>query len=138
QILRPGRRAFQITDNAPQAGLFRSDPYVCRLDLGGAELELGDLAHRVELWVGQQVCGRLGKAERNEHHALRHIAVGAGLQHDLATSGRDTDETAGWNAQPVHLARVEPGDGLRLERVEIGGTTRHGARVPVLEEASGR
>src|SRR5690349_25070345 len=40
-----------------------------RLDLGGAILELRDLADRIELRVGQQIGRRFGVAERDEHHA---------------------------------------------------------------------
>src|SRR5271157_1129608 len=34
-----------------------------RLDLGGAELELGDLAERIECRIGQEIGGRLGVTE---------------------------------------------------------------------------
>ena len=56
------------------------------------------------------------------------------------TSPRRVDtrmKPPGGNAEPVHLARVEAGDRLGLERVEIGGAPRHRAGVPVLEQAPG-
>src|SRR5215472_17731834 len=49
----------------------RVDP----LDPGGAELELGNLAERIELRIGEQVGGRLHIGERDEHHAVRHRLV---------------------------------------------------------------
>src|SRR6266404_4195048 len=61
-----------------------------RLDLGGAELELGDLAERIERRIGQEVGRRLGIAERDEHHAVWHIRIDAHLDLDGATPGRDT------------------------------------------------
>ena len=62
--------------------------------LAGAELELRDLAERVELRVGQQVGRRLGEAERDEHHALGHVAVGARLQLDVAAPRRHAHAVA--------------------------------------------
>src|SRR3546814_6667636 len=61
----------------PYTTLFRSRSYRCvdRLHLGGAELELGDLAEGVELRVGEGVGRRFGEAERDEHHALGHVAI---------------------------------------------------------------
>src|SRR6188508_1386411 len=54
------------------SALLRRDPRhrIDRLDLGGAELELGDFAERIELRVRQQVRRRLDIGERNEHHAV--------------------------------------------------------------------
>src|SRR5437867_3777250 len=50
-----------------------------RLDLGGAELELGDLAERIEGGIGQYVGRRLGIAERDKDHAVRYVGIDAHL-----------------------------------------------------------
>src|SRR5262249_39112261 len=57
------------------AGRFGDGPH--RLDLGGAELELRDLAERIERRIGQDVGRRLGIAERDEHHAVGHVGIDA-------------------------------------------------------------
>ena len=54
-----------------RATLLRGLPDRDRLDLGGAELEFGDFADRVELRVGQDVGSGLGIAERDEHLTRR-------------------------------------------------------------------
>ena len=86
-------------------GLFR--PH--RLDLGGAELELGDLADGVELRVGQQIGGGLGEAEGNEDHALGHVPVLAHLEDDGAAAGRHFHEAAGGDAEGFGLRNVAEG-----------------------------
>ena len=50
-----------------RVSLFRGGHHLRLLHLARAELELRDLAHGVELRVGQQVGGGLGKAERDEY-----------------------------------------------------------------------
>src|SRR3546814_8228749 len=93
---------------------------VCSSELG-AELEFRDLAEGVELRVGQHVGGRLVEAEGNEHHALRHVAVGAHVQRDLAAPRRHLHHVAGLQPHGPQLERVEAGDGLRLAAVEHCG-----------------
>src|SRR5262249_13773198 len=46
-----------------------------RLDLGGTELELGDLAERIEGGIGQEIGRRLGITERDEDHAVGHVGI---------------------------------------------------------------
>src|SRR5215467_13637507 len=62
-----------------------------RLDLGGAELELGNLAERIESGIGQEVGRRLGVAERDEDHAVGHVGVDPHLDLDGAAAGRNFD-----------------------------------------------
>src|SRR5215471_5577596 len=62
-----------------------------RFDLGGAELEFGNLAERIEGGIGEQVGRRLGVAERNEHHAVGHVGIDTHLDLDGAAAGRDLD-----------------------------------------------
>src|SRR6202007_476704 len=66
-----------------------------RLDLGGAELVLRDLAEWVELRVGQHVGGGFGVAERDEHLARGNGAVAARFQLDRAAPGGDANLFAG-------------------------------------------
>src|SRR6516162_3765923 len=70
-----------------------------RLDLGGAEFELRDLADRVELRVGQHVGRGFGIAERDEHLTQGDGTVGACLQFDHAAAGGDADLLAGGDAE---------------------------------------
>src|SRR5437764_5066184 len=65
-----------------------------RLDLGGAALEFGDLAERIECRIGQEVGRRLGIAERHEDHADGHVRIDAHLDFDGAAPGRHADLVA--------------------------------------------
>src|SRR5215472_467699 len=64
------------------------------LDARGAELELGNLAERIELGVGEQVGGRLDVGERDEHDAVRHRVVLAGGELDRTAAGADAHHVA--------------------------------------------
>src|SRR5258707_9719112 len=97
--------------------LLRSD-LVGRRDFGGAELELGDLAERIERRVGQQVGGGLDVAERHEDHALGHVAVGAHLDLDNAAPRLDADHGAGAQLAPAELLGRPEVDRLGLDGVE--------------------
>src|SRR3546814_9149037 len=83
------------THSEKDSSLLRDGGGLHGLDPAGAELELRDLAEGVELRVGQHVGGRLVEAEGNEHHALRHVAVGAHVQRDLAAPRRHLHHVAG-------------------------------------------
>src|SRR5690606_18657930 len=112
--------------------LFRSfGGHFHRLDTSGAELELRDLAEWVELRIGEQVRCSLGEAERDEHHPFRNVPVRSRLELHLAATRRDTDELARSNAEALHLSRMEAGNRLGLQRVELAGASGHGPRVPM-------
>src|SRR3546814_1840304 len=64
------------THSEKDSSLLRGGGGLQGLDPAGAELELRDLAEGIELRVGQHVGRRLVEAEGDEHHALRHVAVG--------------------------------------------------------------
>src|SRR4051794_41648678 len=82
------------------------------LDPGRAELELGDLAERVERGVGEEVGGGLGVAEGDEDEAGGDVAVGAGGEIDGAAAGRDADGIAGGDAELPQVAGGEVDDGF--------------------------
>src|SRR5262249_46586944 len=125
----PRRQASSVTGSRSpftlaldRAGSLRRCHHLCLLHLAGAELELRDLAHAVQLRVGQQVGGSLGEAERDEPHPSAHVAIGARLQPPLAAPRRYANVAARLDAEPFHVAWVETGDGLRLQGIEVGGT----------------
>ena len=91
----------------------------------GAELELGDLAERVERGIGEQVGRRLRVAERHEHHVLRHVAVGAHLDLDRAAARLHANEVAGRELLLPHLPWRHEGDrlGLDLRRARWSGAS---------------
>src|SRR5690606_35136736 len=70
----------------------------------GAIFELGDLAERIELRIGEDVGRRLTIAEGNEDHPRRHVAVGTGRQLDRAPAGGYPDQVAPMAAE---MAQVE-------------------------------
>ena len=108
-----------------------------RLDPGGAELELGDLAERVQRRVGQEVRRRLGVAERDEDDPARHVAVDPALEFDCPAAGGHPDRVTG--AQP-HLGEVvgrEMGYRLGLDAVQHLRPPCHRAGMPMLEHAPG-
>src|SRR3954468_19953358 len=72
--------------------LFCGGPELDLLGSRRAELELRDLAERIERRIGQQVRGRFGVAERHENHVLGHVAVGAHLDLDRTAPGLQADE----------------------------------------------
>src|SRR5215469_11188653 len=78
-----------------------------RLYLGGAELELRDLAEGVELRVGQEIGRRLGEAEGDIDHPLRHVAVEPGGELDGAAAGRDPDHGPRPEAHAAEIASVQ-------------------------------
>ncbi len=120
--------------------LLRRDPRrrIDRLDLGGAELELRNLAERIKLRIGQQVRRRFHISERDEHHAIRHRVVLAREQLDRAAARRHAHRIARLNAELLDRAARKLSDRRRLQRVEHSGSTRHRAGVPMLELAAGR
>src|SRR4051794_3778426 len=70
-----------------------------------AELELGDLAVRVECRVRQQVGRRLGVAKRDEDQARGDVPVDARGQLNLSPARRDADGPARLDAQTMQVAR---------------------------------
>src|SRR4051812_35922206 len=74
------------------------------LDPSRAELELWDLAERVEGGVGEEVGGGLGEAERDEDEAGGDVAVGAGGELDRASAGGHADGGAGVDAETPQVA----------------------------------
>src|SRR5207245_7264285 len=105
---------------------------------GRAELELRDLAERVERRVGQEVRGGLDIGERDEHDAVRDGVVLARVKLDRAAPGCHPDAVTRRNAELGDLAAREIGDRPRLERIESRGAARHRAGVPMLELPAGR
>jgi hypothetical protein len=109
-----------------------------RLDLGGAELELGDFAERIELRIGQKIRRRLDKGKRNEHHAVGHCIVLARSKVDSAATGRDPHHVAWLDAKSRDGASRDAGHRSRLQCVESGSAASHGAGMPMFELAPGR
>src|SRR6516165_1855212 len=77
------------------------------LDPHGAELELGDLAVRVDLVDGQQVRRRLPEVERDEAVAGRLAVRDFHLELDGAAAGADPGHFAVGEAEPRGVVRVD-------------------------------
>src|SRR3954449_1685378 len=106
------------------------------LDLDRAELELRDLAHRVDLVDRQQVRRRLAEVERHEARA-RRVAVGQPRARlDRAAPGAQADEVAVGDAHRLRAVGARTGGRLGLDGVERVRAPRHRAGVPVLEQAA--
>src|SRR4051794_29371323 len=106
------------------------------LDLHRAELELGNLAHGVDLVDRQEVRRRLAEVERHEARP-RRVAMrqpGAGL--DRAAARAEPDEVAVRHAHRLRVVRVHVDVRLGLDRVERVRAARHRAGVPVFEQAA--
>src|SRR5688572_20654717 len=86
-----------------------------RLESGGAELELRNLAERVELRIGEQVRRRLDIGERDEHNAVRYRVVLTRVQFDRATPCGDADHVAGLDAELGDCATRHLCDGRGLD-----------------------
>src|SRR3954463_14082581 len=106
------------------------------LDAHGAELELGDLAHRVDLVDRQQVRRRLAEVERHEARPRRVAVRQPRARLDRPAPRADPDEVAVGDAHRLRVARVHVDVRLGLDRVERERAPRHRARVPVLEQAA--
>src|ERR1700756_3152035 len=89
-----------------------------RLHPRGAELELRNLAERIELRIGEQVGGRLHERERDEHDAVRHRVVLAGGELYRAAAGGDAHHVARRDAEPGKSAARDRGDRRGRERGE--------------------
>src|ERR1700683_2757625 len=88
------------------------------LDLDGTELELGDLAERVDLVDRQQVRRRFSEVEGDEDVA-GHLAVrDLRLQLDRAAPGADPGQLAVGQAEPGGVVRVDEHQRLRRDRVQ--------------------
>src|SRR5205807_6046796 len=98
-------KAKQSSESCAIALFGRFGERLQRLDLGGAELELGDLAERIEGGIRQEIGGRLGIAERDEDHAVGHVRIDADLDLDGAAPRRDLDQVAALQPQPLDIAR---------------------------------
>src|SRR3546814_10675827 len=82
---------------------------VCSSDLlRRAELELGDLAEGIKLRVGEGVGRGFGEAERDEHHALRHVAIAPDLELDLAAPCGDAHLLPGGEAHAAERSDEHP------------------------------
>ena len=75
-----------------QCLLRRLNEILSRRDAGRTKLELWDLTHRIKLGVGQDIGCGFRKAERDEHHAFRHIAILTRLERDRAPTRLDRDK----------------------------------------------
>src|ERR1700733_11248133 len=85
------------------------------LDLDGAELELGDLAGRVDLVDREQVRRRLSEAEGDEDVAGRLAVRDLRLQLDRAAPGADPGQVAVGQAEPGGVVRVDEHQRLRRD-----------------------
>src|SRR5260221_2858065 len=97
-------KAKQSSESCAISLFGRFGQHLQRLDLGGAELELGDLAERIERRIGQEVSRRLGIAERDEHHAVWHIRIGGHLDLDKSAPGRDWCRVTAPQAQAGNIS----------------------------------
>src|SRR5689334_12122835 len=95
----PGARTGASAIGAPGA--------VGGLDVHRAELELRDLAERVDLVDGQQVRRRLPEVERDEAVAGRLAVRDLHLEFDRAAAGADPGQFAVGQAEPRGVVRVD-------------------------------
>src|SRR5919202_2769971 len=102
---RPGPRPLPLLSQVVASVALPSDPLSDRgrlvrggaadlLDLDGAELELGDLAHRVDLVDRQDVRRGLAEVERHEARARRVAVRQAGAGLDRPAPRADAHEVA--------------------------------------------
>src|SRR4051812_15104138 len=97
-----------VLDGSPRrlttaAVLLRRVAHLGAFGPGRAELELRDLAERIERRVGQEIGRRFRVAERHENHVLRNVAVRPHLDLDRAAAGFEPNEIARCELLPVHV-----------------------------------
>src|SRR5581483_4421567 len=88
------------------------------LDPHRAVFVFGNLADRVELWIGQNVRGRLDIGERDENHVLLDGEVRSRCELDASPARRDADRCAGLDPVMGKRLRVKTRRRSRLEPIE--------------------
>ena len=101
------------------------------------ELELGNLAERVELFGGQVIGCRFSEMERYEDAAgfERVIATDVKLNRPSATA--NGDELTVVETQFAEVGRIHGRERRRLDRVQGVTAASHAAGVPVFEDSAG-
>src|SRR3989442_15975346 len=82
------------------------------------ELELGNLAVRVEHIVSEQVGGGLAEVEGNEHAAFRRAPANARFQDDRAAPGANPYQFSILHAKGIQIFRMDLDKWFRLDRVQ--------------------
>src|SRR5712692_7951628 len=102
-----------------------------------AELELRNLAVRIEDIVCQQIGGSLAEVEGDEHAAFLRAYADPRSQDDGATSGTDSHEISVLHAQRIHIFRMDLDKRFGLDRIQGFGAASHGAGMPMLQHPAG-
>lgn len=123
---RAGRRGIGRGQQRPAAEARMLRHRAALGDLHRAILELGNLPERIEHGVGQHVRCRLVVAERYEHRPPRRSIVRPRIERDAAAARSDGQRSARFDAQIRQVERVNRGDRLGLDVIQVGGAALPG------------